>query len=170
MSDLVIVREKPVIVTPVSEWIGIAIVITAAIVVVILIYYLLKPRLFSGTDYKGAQPPDQGVTCPTSPAPTGLTGTVVDHSRPSFDASGGAVLTPTTGGASRIGYNVSVSETPGLSSSHTVLAGFAPSPQIRITPTGNASLQYGKIYYYRVATVDTCGPGALSTEEFSIAI
>jgi hypothetical protein len=170
MSGLVIVREKPQIVTTRPELIVMAIIVIAAIVTMVLIYLVLKPKLFSGSKFKGAEPPSQTVTCPTSPAPTGLTAKVVDKSKASFDASWNPVLTATTAGAVIVGYNVYVSTKPGITALNTSVAGFAPSPLIRVTTTGSGNLQFGVTYYYRVATVDTCGPGALSAEEFSIPV
>jgi len=170
MSDLVIVREKPVTVTTVPEWIGIAVVIVFAIVAFVIIYYILRPRLFSGSQYEGAQPPSQGVSCPTSLPPIGLTAEVKDFSQASFDASWIPVLNTVTTGAQIIGYNVYVNTEPNITKQNTPLAGFTPVASVRITSSGFGPLEFGTRYYYRVATVDTCGPGVISPQEFSIQI
>jgi hypothetical protein len=161
-------KKPPVIVTTGTEWIGLAVVIIAAIVVIIVIYVWLKPRIRGGSTYKPAQPPSFSVTCPTSPAPTGLTAFIGDVAKPSFDASWNPVLVPTTSGAVVVGYNVYISKTPGITTANTGLAGFTPVPQVRAINDANGKLKFNTTYYFRVATVDTCGQGALSTEEFQI--
>jgi hypothetical protein len=161
-------RKSPIIVTTGAEWIGITVVIVLAILSIVLIYLLLRPRIRGRSTYEGPKPPTFAVECPTSVAPTGLTAFVGDVSKASFDASWNPVLVPTTLGAMIVGYNIYVSTSPGITTTNTGIAGFAPVPQVRVTNTSGGKLQFNTKYYFKVATVDTCGQGVLSSEEFEI--
>jgi hypothetical protein len=94
----------------------------------------------------------------------------VDFAVPSFDASWMAVLAPTTIGAIILGYNIYVNTTPGITTTNTTKTGFTPIPQVRVEHSQGNTLAFNTQYYFRVSTVDTCGEGTLSTEEFSITI
>lgn len=161
-------KKNPIIVTTGQEWIGITVVLVLAIVVIIVIYIWLRPRIRQGSSYVPPRPPSLAVTCATSPAPSGLTADVNDVAKASFDASWTPVLVATTPGATVIGYNIFVSKTPGITLQNTKLAGFAPTASIRVTNSSEGKLDFNTIYYFKVATVDTCGQGELSTEEFQI--
>lgn len=156
--------------TPIYEWIGIILFIVVLAIIVYYLFYNLKPQLFSGTEFEVDGRPSNAVICPASPAPVNLTASVVDFSRPSFDASWDPVLTVTTTNDKILGYNVYVGEATGVTKTNTKIAGFTPSSQVRVTVTGNGSLEFGRIYYFKVATVSECGEGLLSDEEFAISI
>jgi hypothetical protein len=160
--------KKPVIITTGAEWAGIATVIILAVVAIVLIYFLLKPRIRTGSTYEGPALPTLTVSCPTSVAPVNLTAFVGDVSRPSFDASWDPVLIPTTAGSIILGYNVYVSDAPNITKSDANFAGFAPVPQVRVIKTHSIKLKFNTTYYFKVSTLDTCGEGPLSTEEFEI--
>lgn len=170
VGDYVIERRRPTIVTSGSEWIGMLIVIVLAVIAILIIYLYLKPQLFKSKGYQPSGPPNFAVTCPTSDPPINLTAAVVDHALPSFDASWDPVFLTTTAGASVLGYNIYVSTSPGINSTNTKSAGFTPIPQVRVKNTGSGRLVFGTKYYFRVSTVDTCGSGALSSEEHMIQI
>ncbi len=161
---------KPKKTTAPAEWVVIVVIIILVVAVILFIYFVLRPQLFSGSDFEGAKRPDATVVCPTTDPPTGLTAAVLDFAVPSFNASWDPVFTTTTIGQSVIGYNMYISTSPNITVGNTTLAGFTPVPQVKATKTGTGSLQFDETYFYRVATVDTCGPGALSAEEFEITI
>jgi hypothetical protein len=163
-------KRAPKVVTSGGEWAGIAVVIILTALAIFYIIYYLKPKLFSGTKYVGPSPPSSTITCPTSLPPTGLTASIVDNARASFDASWNAVLATQTSGETVLGYNVFINTTPNISISNTKVAGFTPVPFVRALTTGSGKLAFSTTYYFRVQTVDSCGPGALSSEEFMIAI
>lgn len=163
-----VIKKPPIIITTGAEWVGIAVVILLAIAVIVVIYLVLRPRIRGGSTYESPKPPSFSVSCPTSPGPTNLTAFIGDVSKPSFDASWNPVLVPTTLGAIVVGYNIFVSTTPGITVSNTRLAGFTPIPQVRVTNDANGKLKFNTTYYFKVSTVDTCGQGILSTEEFEI--
>lgn len=161
--------DKPPPTSP-PEWIALVVIVVLLVLAFLFIYFYIKPQLFKSTSYIPPSAPSGQVICPTSVAPSGLTATEVDFATPSFDASWNAVLTPTTTGATILGYNIYVSTTPGITKTNTAKTGFTPIPQIRVEHAQGASLSYGTMYYYRVSTVDTCGEGDLSTEEASIMV
>lgn len=161
-------RKSPIIITTGPEWVGIVVVIILAILAMIIVYIVLRPRIRGDSTYKIATPPSIVVTCPTSPAPTGLTAFISDVSKASFDASWNAVLIPTTSGAVVLGYNVFVSQTPGITTTNTRIAGFSPIPQVRVLNSHEGKLKFNTTYYFKVATLDTCGQSAISTQEFMI--
>lgn len=169
-GDFVISRKKPTVITTGPEWIGILVVIVLTVVAILVIYLYLKPKLFRSSGYQTATPPNFKVTCPTSQPPVGLTAIIGDHATPSFDASWTPVLVPTTSGSVILGYNVYVSTSPNVTKDNTGMAGYTPIPQVRVKTTSNGAIAYGKTYYFRVSTVDTCGEGALSGQEFSITV
>jgi len=168
IDGTVIKRRSPIIVTSGGEWVGVLVVIILAITAIIVIYVVLRPRLRRSSSYEPVQPPNLAVNCPTSKAPINLAYTIEDVSKPSFDASWSPVFIPNTTGALILGYNVYVSKTPGITNKNTKLAGFTPIPQSRIIAFEEGKLKFNTTYYYRVATVDTCGEGALSSEELIV--
>jgi hypothetical protein len=161
--------DKPPPTSP-PEWIAFVVIIVLLVLAFLFIYFYIKPQLFQASAYVPPSAPSSTVICPTSPAPTGLTAMEVDFAVPSFDASWNAVLTPTTTGATILGYNIYVSTSPGITTTNTTKTGFTPIPQVRVEHCNGEDLVYGTTYYYRVDTVDTCGEGTLSTEEASITI
>jgi len=161
--------NKPPPTSP-PEWIAFFVIIVLLVVAFLLIYFYIKPQLFSGSVYVPPSAPSGTVSCPTSLPPTGLTASQVDFSKVSFDASWNPVLVPTTTSAVILGYNVYVNTSPGITTTNTSKTGFTPIPQVRVLNAVGTPLVYGTKYYYRVATVDTCGEGTLSSEEFGITV
>lgn len=150
-----------------AEWVGSAAVVLIAIIAIVLIYYLLVTKSRTSTQgvvYK----PSSTIVCATSVPPTNLTAVIRDISRPTFDASWTGVTSPFTTGATILGYNIFVNDTPGITAQNTTSGGFTPVAQVRVRNYGKGDLKFNTTYYYRVATVDTCGQGALSDEEFQI--
>tara|TARA_R110001632_G_scaffold200941_1_gene323649 strand:+ start:1784 stop:2272 length:489 start_codon:yes stop_codon:yes gene_type:complete len=155
--------------TSLVEWIGLILFVVVCVIVVYIIFWRLEPELFSGSDFVIDGRPTNIVTCPTSLAPVNLSAIVNDVSKPSFDASWDPVLTTVTPNQTILGYNVYVSTTTGITKTNTGIAGFTPTPGVRVTSTSNGSLDFSTIYYFRVSTVDSCGNGILSSEEFAIS-
>jgi hypothetical protein len=162
-------EQKPKVKTEGGEWIGIAVIIILAVIAALLLFFWLKPQLFSGSKYEPPGPPSTKVVCPTSAAPTGLAAAINDVSKPTFDASWIPITSAFTTGQTILGYHIYVSESPNITVTNTTSA-YTPTPQVRVTKAGGSKLVYGKTYYFRVATLDTCGLGEISTEEVSITI
>lgn len=161
--------NKPPPTSP-PEWVAFVVIIVLLVSAFLFLYFYIKPQLFSGSVYQPPSAPSGAVVCPTSPPPTGLTAAKVDFAKPSFDASWNPVLTTTTAGQTITGYNVYVNTAPGITKENTTKAGYTPIPQVRVLHALGASLVFGTKYFFRVATVDTCGEGDLSSEEFGIQI
>ena len=155
--------------TPLVEWIGLILFVVVCVIAVYVIFWRLEPELFSGSDFNVDGRPTNVVTCPTSLAPVNLSAVVNDVSKASFDASWDPVLTTVSPNQTILGYNVYVSTTTGITKANTGIAGFTPTPGVRVTQTSNGSLDFGTIYYFRVSTVCTCGEGILSSEEVAIS-
>lgn len=155
--------------TSAVEWGGVIITIIAISVIIYIIFYLLRPRLFSGSGVVSDGRPSNAVVCPTSPAPINLQAVVNDVSKASFDASWDSVLTTTSPNQIILGYNVYISKISGITKQNTTMAGFTPVSRVRATVSSAGALEFDTIYYFRVATVDSCGEGELSTEEIAIS-
>jgi len=160
--------KKPT--TP-PEWIGVITLVILTIVVFLILWFVVKPKLFSSSS--NVNVPNglpTSTTCATSPAPTNLSATVGDFANPTFDAKWDPVLTATTPGNTVLGYNIYVSTIAGITLDNTKSAGFTASPTIRVKKSSTGPLVFGTTYHFKVQTVDTCGLGVLSTEEFTISI
>lgn len=151
------------------QTIGIVVLIVLTVIVTLLLFFWLKPQLFSGSKYTPPGPPSTKVVCPTSPPPSGLVAQVNDVSKPTFDASWNPVLIAFSAGQTVLGYHIFVSTTPGITAANTT-SSYTPTPVVRVTTAAGAKLTYGTTYYFRVATLDTCGLGDISSEEVSITI
>ena len=158
-------NDKPKARTTVPELVGVIILAIITIVIVLIIIFVIRPKLFSGDASSGVPGIPTVVTCPTSPAPINLQSVINDVSKPSFQASWDAVLTPTTPGKAILGYNVYVNDAPGVTVSNSGSPTFSAIPNVKIIKFRAGSLAFGKTYYWRVQTVDECGPGSISTEE-----
>ena len=161
------VKQKPK--TEGTELIGIAVLIIAIVIVTLVLFFFLKPKLFSGSKYVPHGTPSTNIVCPTSSAPSGLIADVNDVSKPSFDASWNPVLIAFSAGQTVIGYHIYVSTTPGITKANTTSA-YTPITQVKVENAGGSKLEFGKTYYFRVATLDTCGLGDISSEEATITI
>ena len=153
------------------EWLAVFILIVLTTVMVLIILFVLKPKIFEGQE--PAPIPGQvptSVICPTSPGPSNLSAVKEDFSKPSFQASWDPVLTTTTPGKEILGYNVYVNQNAGVTLANSTPAGFTVIPTLKVIKSSSGALSFGKEYFFRVQTVDECGPGDLSTEEISIAI
>lgn len=155
--------------TSVPEVIGVIVLAILTIVIVLIIIFVIRPKLFSGETNAVPGIPTT-VTCPTSQAPINLSSVVNDVSKPSFQASWNAVLTPTTAGKAILGYNVYVTDTPGITIATGGNPTFTPTTTVKITKFKGGSLEFDQTYYWRVQTVDECGPGDLSSEEKTVSI
>jgi hypothetical protein len=160
-------QQKPK--TEKTELIGIAVLVIIVLIITLLFFLVLRPKLFSGSTYKPPGPASTNVICPTSSAPIGLVGEVNDISEPNFEASWNPVLIAFSTGQTVIGYHIFVSTSPGITKENTS-SSYTPIPQVRVENAAGAKLEFGKTYYFRVATLDTCGLGDVSTEEISITI
>ena len=164
-------NAKPKVVTTPAEWIGVVVIIILSVAVVLYILLYLRPQLFAGTTGFG---PSSNLptteTCSTSAPPGNLSATVGDFAKPSFDATWDAVFVTSTPSASILGYYIYVSPNPGITISNTARTSFTVVPQVRVVSSSGGGLSFGRTYYFKVATVDTCGTGILSNEEGQITI
>ena len=144
-----------------GEWIGILVVFIVIALLIVVVYIFYVPDLFQGSTVEPPQPPGQGAAvCPTSDAPTNLAGIQTDFSQGTADLTWDPVLTTNTQNEVVLGYNVYLSTNPGITEQNKVLRDFTPVPATKLT-----GLQEGTEYYFKIATVDSCGTGALSTDE-----
>lgn len=162
-------NEKVKARTSVPELVGIIVLAILATVMTLIIIFVIRPKLFSGETAVVPGIPTT-VTCPTSDPPVNLTSVVNDVSVASFQASWDPVLIPNTTGKTILGYNVYVNSTPGVTLANSGNATFTATTTVKILKYKSGSLAFGQTYYWRVQTVDECGPGDLSTEEQIIAI
>lgn len=146
------------------EWGVIAAIAIIVVLLIVAMYLVLTPKLFGGSTAIVPTPPNlrNPAICPTSDPPTGLSANQVTPSEPSVDVSWDAVLGANTAGEKVLGYNIYLSETSGITEANKVLRIFTQVPYKRLL-----NLEPGTQYYYKVATVDSCGVGVLSTEEGS---
>lgn len=144
-----------------GEWLVILLIIVITAILIVLVYTLLVPNLFQGSGTVAPGPPGRGApTCPTSLPPENLTGIQNDFTAPTMDVTWDPVTQTTTEGANILGYNIYISENAGITESNKLLKSFTQVPFKRLT-----GLKTDTQYFFKVSTVDSCGNGAISTEE-----
>lgn len=144
-----------------GEWIVIGIIVLIVIIAIVVVYLVYVPQLFQGSSVVAPTPPNQNPTiCPTSSPPVNFTAVQNDLTEPTMDVAWDAVLITNTPGEMVLGYNIYLSNNPGITDVNKQLKTFSQVPQKRLRGLDEATT-----YYFKVSTVDTCGTGELSTEE-----
>jgi hypothetical protein len=160
-------RNPPKPKTLPGEWVIIVLIVIFIVICIIVIYLVIVPNLFKSTSPPVNNPLLNPKGCPPSVAPVNLTATQVLFSRANIIVQWDAVLTTTTPDNTILGYNIYLSATPGITKSNTPGVYTPVVTKTMFKTSAGANLVGGVTYYYRVATVDTCGTGEISTEEIS---
>ena len=160
-------KQKPKSKTVASEWIVLAIIVVISILIVIFIYAVLEPNLFKSTSKPtSAIPTSQNKNCLKSSPPKNLKATQGLLTTPSIDVTWDPVATTSPTEERLIGYNIYLSKFANITT--TIKPIFTAVVSKRLFEESSGEKIVAKTtYHYKVATVDTCGVGPLSSEEGS---
>jgi hypothetical protein len=149
------------------DWVVIVIIVIAVVILIIILFVVIKPELFKPTSPPVYNPLTNPLGCPTSPPPTNVTASQTPNVKPNISLTWNAVLTPTTPGQTILGYNIYLGLSPGIAPSNTGATYTPVALKTMFVTSNGAPITANTTYYIRVATVDTCGSGALSSPEVS---